>query len=142
MRQDDAHGEVGSRGYVAFTGAMIGAGIGIVWLHSAIVETCLFALLGAFLAWTLAGEWRPRDLGRYATDGETTLIATEPMPLIPMLSWPAPFPVQVPVATRQDAPARHTRRAAMLHCTAPRRHATTARARRITGRGALRRTSR
>jgi hypothetical protein len=138
VRQYSAHDGAGSRGYITLTGAMIGAGIGIVWLHSTVVESCLFALLGAFLAWTLAGEWRPANPMGDATEGDATLFETETMPLVPMLSWPAPFPVQVPVAPRQEQPARQLRGSSTPHCTAPRRRVTSGRTRRMITRGITR----
>ena len=140
MPRDVEHDDTSTRGYVAVTGAMIGAGIGIVWLHSAVVEACLFALLGAFLAWTLAGEWRRTRSLSHATDGDGALIETEPMPLVPMLSWPAPFPVQIPATPRENARTRDSRRVPIPPCTATRRHATSARARRTITRGVQRRT--
>jgi hypothetical protein len=117
---------------------MIGAGIGIVWLHSTVVESCLFALLGAFLAWTLAGEWRPANPMGDATEGDATLFETETMPLVPMLSWPAPFPVQVPVAPRADAHTHLTLHAAAPHCATQRRRVTSGRTRRMIARGVTR----
>lgn len=138
MREYGAHDDASSRGYITLTGAMIGAGIGIVWLHSAVVESCLLALLGAFLAWTLAGEWRPASPMGYATDGDAALLETEAMPLVPMLSWPAPFPVKVPVAPRPEQPARHVRGSSASHCATHRRRVTSGRTRRMTTRGITR----
>lgn len=122
MRSNSVGKRSATRFISAATGAAIGLGAGSVWLHFSMLECLVCGALGAYVGWTCSGERREEAPPGRPPESAYPPVIAETLPLLPMLSWPAPFPIET---TSPDpcAPTPSTRPLA-TRCAAHRpRHA-------------------
>lgn len=96
MSRRSDHFGASSHALVIIIGGAIGFSAGFVWLRFSLIESCAFAALGMLLAWNFGGAQSVERPQAAPAKRVEPLIIAESASLIPLLSWPAPFPVDIP----------------------------------------------